>query len=470
MNLRLFMALLIAKVVMYLSVLTGRGRGSSLPGMLALRIYPDLLKHFQGQSRKGVIMITGTNGKTTTSNMLDDMLEYSGYKVVTNREGANLITGVTTAFVKSSTLTGRVYCDYAVLEVDEAAFPLVTKCVKPNFVVITNFFRDQLDRYGELDMTIKNVLMAIQKLSQGTRLILNADDPLVARLARESQCCSAEFYGIRPVSELSGSASYSREAKFCPFCGKELIYNIYLYSQLGDYKCLKCGFARPQPDIEAISVHGDAKGTTATIQNENVKWDIYLPVRGLYNLYNALAAFSTSVSLGIKPDDVVESLKMYIPATGRMEMFHYGAKMVTLTLVKNPTGFNQALANLRTVGAGQDVMIAINDNDADGRDISWLWDVDFEVLAHRKENLNKFISSGQRAEEMVLRLKYAGVPVEQIKLEKDFSQAIDTALNGEGTSVSIWATYTALWPVEKLLRQRAERVHQSGTNRRSSIS
>ncbi len=472
MNLRLIIALVAAKLAMYLSKLSGRGRGSSLPGMVALRICPDLLKYYQGRPRNGVIMTTGTNGKTTTSNMLADILENEGYRVVTNREGANLITGVATALIKASTLTARLNCDYAVLEVDEAAFPIVTRWIKPSRVMVTNFFRDQLDRYGELDTTVSKVLDALNKLPGEAKLILNVDDPLVARLSRETGKATI-YYGVRPDAVLSSIAAYSRESKFCPFCGGTLVYNIYLYSQLGDYKCPKCGFVRPQPDIEAEDVTSDAVGTKAIIYDHSSSsrgvWPLYIPVQGIYNIYNALAAFTTALSLGVMPEKAALSLTAYTPATGRMESFRYGNKQVTLTLVKNPTGFNQALTALLAQKGRQDIMIAINDNDADGRDISWLWDVDFEVLAQYPEQFNRFICSGQRAEEMALRLKYAGVPIMLLAMEKDYQRAVNAALQGEGAAVGILATYTALWPVEKILGQKAERVSYRA-DRMSSIS
>lgn len=459
MVLRLILALLAAKLVMYVSRLLGKGRGSSLPGMVALKIYPGLLGHFKNQPRIATIMVTGTNGKTTTNNMLAGILEHGGYQVVANREGANLITGVATAFTRSSSMWGRVRCDYAVLEVDEAAFTGVTRWVIPDLVIVTNFFRDQLDRYGELDTTIKNVLAAIKKLPESTTLVLNADDPLVARLARESGYRS-KFYGVQPVQELSGSASYTREAKFCPFCGQPLEYTIYLYSQLGDYKCVKCGFARPQPNIEAGKVTNGPVGMMAFLGDGQNKWQLNLPVRGMHNLYNALAAFTAACWLGVKPETAIAGLEAYTPATGRMESFRYGAKEVVLILVKNPTGFNQALSGLLTGEAEQDVMIAINDNAADGRDISWLWDVDFEILTRAPEKFKRFICSGQRAEDMALRLKYAGISPVIIEIENDFNRAVEAALNGGGKSVSVLATYTALWPVEKVLSRRAERVKQ----------
>ena len=471
MNLRLMLAIMVARLAMFASRLTGRGRGSSLPGKLALRIYPDILNHYRSQPRKGVIMVTGTNGKTTTNNMLAGILEQVGHKVVANLEGANLITGVVTAFIRSGSITGRVSIDYAVLEVDEAVFPLVSSWIKPDMVVVTNFFRDQLDRYGELDTTVKKVLAALQKLTGDVKLILNGDDPLVARLAVESGLTTS-FYGVMPVQELSTGASYSREAKFCPLCGAGLQYGIYIYSQLGDYACPGCGFARPNPDLEATAVLEEENSIKALVTGTDGHWQVRLPVRGIHNLYNALAAFCASLSLQVAPQTALASLEKYLPATGRMESFRYQNRRVLLNLVKNPTGFNRALfALLGDHGTPkQEVLIAINDNDADGRDISWLWDVDFEMLALHPEKFSRFVCSGQRAEDMALRLKYAGVPVWMIDIEKEYRQAVEQVLNGKGERVGILATYTALWPVEKILSQQAERVKEHDDYSLSSVS
>ncbi|SFG50743.1 UDP-N-acetylmuramyl tripeptide synthase [Desulfotomaculum arcticum] len=467
---RFLTAIWLAKIAMFMSKITGKGRGSSLPGMLALRVYPDILQHYKSQTGRGAIMITGTNGKTTTSNMLAGALEHAGHKIVNNREGANLLTGVVTSFIKFSSVTGRVNCDYAVLEVDEAAFPVVTKWIQPRIVIITNFFRDQLDRYGELDTTISKVVEALKKLSAGTQLVLNSDDPLVARIAAETGY-KTTYYGIRPTAEISGRVSYSREAKFCPFCGEALVYAIYIYSQLGDYKCLKCGFARPVPDIEATAVQHYQAGTVgAAVRSGSSKWRLELPVQGLYNLYNGLAAFTASTMLGLKPDIIIASLNQYSPATGRMETFKYKDKKAVLALVKNPTGFNQALAGLLEGDEEQDLLIAINDNDADGRDISWLWDVDFEILMEQQERFRRFICTGQRAEDMAVRLKYAGASVARISIEKDYNQAIQTALSGECPVISMLATYTAVWPVEKILSGMSERVKFSEDQGMSSVS
>lgn len=453
MRLGLCAAILAGKVAASLARVCG-WRGSSLPGVVALRLCPGVLPKLVSQVRTGVIIVTGTNGKTTTSNMIARMLAAAGFRVINNREGANLITGVTAAFVRAASLSGRIACDYAVLEVDEASFPRVVPQTNPEVVVVTNFFRDQLDRYGELDTTISFIRRTLAERPH-VSLVLNADDPLVTQLAR----CARDviFYGVAPRSTVVPRGSTSREARFCPFCGHPLEYTHYHYSQLGAYQCTGCGFARPRPHVEAA-----ATAVAGQVMRSRVRWEdkvisVVLPTQGVYNLYNALAAFTAGMVLGIDPATAAASLSSYTPATGRLEGFLYHGKPVYLNLVKNPAGFNESL-NLVLAGRGsRDVFIAINDNDADGHDISWLWDVDFEVLAGVKDILS-FVCSGKRGEEMAVRLKYAGVPLRKITAVRNLRAAIDRTLNGRGEAAYFLATYTALWPVEKLLRRRVSRT------------
>ncbi|MFZ5633467.1 MAG: MurT ligase domain-containing protein [Bacillota bacterium] len=457
-QLRLFLTLAVARVLTFFIRLLGKGRGSSLPGRIALKIYPDLIREGVSRIRLGAIMVTGTNGKTTTNNMIARILEGSGYRVLINREGANLLTGVASAFAREMDLLGRLYFDYACLEVDEAAFPLVAAQVNPRYVVVTNFFRDQLDRYGELDKTVSLVRDALKGM-EGTKLILNADDPLVAQLGRSTGLQSV-FYGVGEHKGVLHRGSAAREAKFCPFCGRELDYRYYQYSQLGSYRCAGCGFSRPEPDVEGTSLRAEGTYTFCQVRfRQGSAIPLNVPVFGIYNLYNALAAYSTALLLGIDPQKTAALLLGYRPATGRMERFRYRDKPVFLNLVKNPTGFNEGLGALASLADGQvDVLIAINDNDADGKDISWLWDVDFEMLEERQDKISMFVCSGQRAEEMALRLKYAGISESRLVVVNDFKGAVKRVLEGKALISYMLATYTALWPVERILSGYAERV------------
>jgi UDP-N-acetylmuramyl tripeptide synthase len=441
---------------MWLSRLLGRGKGSSLPGMIALKIFPGILDALAGQTRRGIIMVTGTNGKTTTNNMIAGMVGSAGYGVVANLQGANLISGVTTAFIEKASWRGKVDCDYACLEVDEASFPAVSRKAPPRLVVVTNFFRDQLDRYGELDKTVKFVQDALCQLPE-SQLALNADDPLVAQL-QVITGLPALFYGLGGNAGFPETEKFSvREARFCPLCGKELFYEYYYYGQLGNFRCSQCGFVRPESSVQAGEIVVTDSGISCRVGYGKDNILLELPLRGLYNLYNALAACSAGLLAGIEAAKISRFLRTYTPATGRMEHFRCHGKNIVLNLVKNPTGFNESLSLLLATKEYLDVLIAINDNPADGRDISWLWDVDFEVLEKNHRRLNIFVCSGSRAGEMGVRLKYAGVPLEKIVVEPHLKSAVERILDGAGQAAYLMTTYTALWPVEKELRKYVDK-------------
>lgn len=447
-------AIAIAKLAMNLSRFTGKGKGSSLPGLLALKICPPVLGVLASQARRGAIVVTGTNGKTTTNNMIARLLSEMGYKIVANLEGANLISGVTTAFIKKTSFLGKVSYDYACLEVDEAFFPSVCAHTCPDIVVVTNFFKDQLDRYWELDNIVKYIRMTIEKIPD-VNLVLNADDPLVAQLQTVVKEKKVLFFGLGEDARRLGKGEQEiNEAKFCPFCGAPLAYEYYQYSQLGKYRCPQCLFGRPPADVEGWHVQL-SETTTCMVRFPGGLSPLTLPVSGLYNIYNALAAFTTGLAIKVKPGDITRVLQDFIPATGRMQTYHYLGKTIMLNLVKNPAGFNESLRVLLEVKDQFDWLIAINDNYADGRDISWLWDVDFEVLKNHSQ-INFIICTGTRAEEMGLRLKYAGLSPVKIIIKPDFNSAVDRFLCGSGRQAYLLATYTALWPVEKKLSEICE--------------
>jgi len=450
-GIRLTAAILAGKAAYCVSRLGG-GKGSSLPGVVALRIYPGILRVLAGQVENGAIVVTGTNGKTTTNNMLARVLESYGNRLVVNREGANLMNGVTAAFLKESSLRGCLNRHWALLEADEAAFPYIAEIVKPRVVIVTNFFRDQLDRYGELDKTVSLIRTTLTKLSSA-KLVLNADDPLVAQLADTG--LPRVFYGVGVPTGGKEAGGVTREARFCPYCGENLSYRYYHYSQLGAYRCAGCGFVRPRPDVEALGVEVVDGVTRCKLRVGKKVVSVTLPTQGFYNVYNALAVFGAGVQLGIAPGATAGSLTRYVPATGRLQEFIYKGRPVYLNLVKNPAGFNESLNLLCSTREPKDILIALNDNSADGRDVSWIWDVDFERLQERREIL-RFVCAGRRAAEMALRLKYAGVPVQRIAVSPGFAAGVRQVLEGNGSVVYLLATYTALWPVEKILRRYAK--------------
>ncbi|ACX51595.1 domain of unknown function DUF1727 [Ammonifex degensii KC4] len=448
MQIRKLFALWTGKITARLSRLAG-GKGSSLPGKVVLRLFPQALETWAQRLNSRIIVVTGTNGKTTTNNMLASIFSSLGYWVVTNWEGANLASGLTSAFLRSTSWKGDLSCDWALLEVDEAAFPKVIASLRPAVVVVTNFFRDQLDRYGELDRTVSLVKEALLKLPP-TKLVLNADDPLVVKLADTSH--PVIFYGIGVPVRAGKEEEPCREARFCPYCGRELQYQYYHYSQLGAYRCPGCGFARPTTQVEALAVKILDGHISCRVRVGDRVVDCELPTLGFYNVYNALAVFGVGMWLGLPTEVIARELGHYVPATGRLQRFVHRGRPVYLNLVKNPAGFNESLRLLSMSSETKDVFIALNDNEADGRDVSWIWDVDFENLLPQGSVLS-FVCSGKRAADMALRLRYAGVPLRKIEVLPRLEDGVRAALAGQGKSVYFMATYTALWPVEKLLRR-----------------
>lgn len=454
MRLCLAAAVMGGKASSKLSRFTGGG-GSSLPGMVARRIYPKVLRYLARQVDKGVIMVIGTNGKTTTNNMIAQILQTDKQRVVHNQEGANLINGITACFVRHANIKGEIKFDYASLEVDEATFPKVVQEVNPRVVVVINFFPDQLDRYGQLENTVQMVKGALEKLEDVT-LILNADDPLVAQLG-PSTGHRTLYFGVAQQNSQSSGTGRSNEGCLCPRCGVALDYSFIHYSQLGGYQCSQCNFARPKPDIEVVNV----TTSDSTLQMEVFDGSQYTTVNmrttGFYNVYNALAAFALGKVLDVELNRIREGLELYSPALGRMEMFRYQDKSVVLNLVKNATGLNEGLTTILSREGTKDILIAINDHAADGRDVSWLWDVEFEALLSQLSELTNFICSGTRAEEVAVRLKYAGVLLEKITVANEPESAVTTVLQGEGDGAYLLCAYTALWPARAELCRLAEK-------------
>lgn len=432
------------------TVLKLLGKSSTtLPGFIACRLDPGIIKHLAPSFTEGVIIITGTNGKTTTANLLANILKTAGKKFAFNQAGANLVTGITGALLQSYNWLGKSRVRLALLEVDEATVPKFCKEIIPDIAVITNFFRDQLDRYGELDTTIRLVKDA---LSEKTLLILNADDPLVAYLGFQRSL--VQYYGVDRTPESQTESQETREAKFCPLCGQALNYEFFHYGQLGFYHCHNCSFKRPCPHVLVNQVRQEADGLKFTIDTS-----CYVTaLQGYYNLYNALAAITVARQLNISQGDIEAGLREFIPQAGRMERFNLIEGDLILTLVKNPTGFNQVIRTILAGGKNVRLLIAINDLAADGRDISWLWDVDFEYLGKSESKVSLVVCTGLRAEEMALRLKYAGVNTEKLVIEHPLEKAVEILLRDRKSeeTVFILPTYTNLFPLRKLLQSRVK--------------
>ncbi len=445
MKIGLTSSVLAGKIAYLASRARGFG-GTSLPGAVARRLYPNCLRDLAGQVPGGVVLVSGTNGKTTTTNMLAGILRVAGRRVAVNSEGANLISGVTACLVLRSGAGGSVNCDCAVLEVDEATLPAVLGEVSPRLLVLTNFSRDQLDRYGEVDSLVVALKAALAG-REDVQLVLNADDPLVAHLG-VIPCSSRPpfYYGL--AQERLCALHRVLRAALCPVCNAPLDYGAF-------YRCLSCSFARPTPQVEGFLVPAGGGKAACQISYAGNCVRLELKTGGQYNLYNALAAVSAGVLLGVPLAVAAGAVESFSPVAGRMERFSVGGREVLLALVKNPAGFNEILRTFSGRPAVKRVMlVALNDNVADGRDVSWLWDVDWEEFLAVSGWEGIAVCTGGRAEEAALRLKYAGLPPGRLVVEPCPKKAVGAALQFEAGDYWFFVTYTAL----KVVRQQLMRV------------
>jgi lipid II isoglutaminyl synthase (glutamine-hydrolysing) len=441
-NLRKILAIAVGKLIIDISRAVGN-QGSNLPGRLAGKIYPALLADLSRNTVRDTFIITGTNGKTTTTNMIAAIFRENGSDYVHNQAGANMIDGITTAFLGYTNWKGTRGQEYALLEADEANVPLLLNLLRPRFILITNFFRDQLDRYGELDQIIKLITNAVK--GRDIELILNADDPLESHFAQLTGL-HCWYYGFTDTAYDRSESSESREGRYCVLCGHELEYRRYHYAQLGTFQCPQCGHHNPAADFEGYGLH----------LNNGIRFQVNAlriesPYQGFYNAYNTLAAVSLTSLAGIDIPVIQRALAHHQPSAGRMETFQVKGKRVVLILVKNPTGFDQSLVMLAQDGEDKNLFIALNDNAADGRDISWIWDAEVEILATAQQQIKLVVCSGQRSGDMALRIKYAGLETNKIALQSSLRDGIEQAVNLESKVSYVLCTYTALFTCRKLL-------------------
>ena len=438
-------AILACKALIKIGKLMGK-KGSSAPGAVAIKISPTLFGHLAKQVKKDIICVCGTNGKTTTSNLLCDLLEATGNKVVCNRVGANMLPGVACAFIERAGLNGKLNADYAVLECDEASLRHIVNHAKATKIVVTNLFRDQLDRYGDIEMTMGYIKEAVEKLDNPL-LILNGDDPLTTAIGISK---NAKHFGIN--QNCTQNINELKEGRYCPKCHSELKYSFYHYSQLGIYTCENCDFTRPEPDWKADNVSTD-ESLKFDIKYNNTLKSFDLNYRGFYNIYNILAAFAVYESTGESLDVVGTVLKNYKPQIGRMEHFYINSKQVILNLSKNPAGFNQAIATVKEDKRKKDIIFILNDMASDGRDISWLWEVDFELL--KDAQISKIYASGMRKYDMALRLKYAGF--DDVCAVSHTRENIESFVNNAGDVCYLLVNYTALFSTQNMLKDMEDK-------------
>lgn len=436
----------------------GLGGGTNLPGRVARALSPTILYELTRQLPHGVILFSGTNGKTTTTRMLSDMLRAHGWRVLHNRAGANLVTGVTATALAGGTLTGAPRHDIALFETDEAALPQVLRETQPRLVIIHNLFRDQLDRYGEVDTLARAWHAALVHVPASTCILLNADDPAVAHLGTGLHA-QVRYYGLEDVAHAATTESHIADSIFCRVCGERYVYEYLFYSHIGHYRCPECQHERPTPDIQLVRLrlHG-TKGSTLLIRYPGGACEIQMPLPGLYNALNGLAAAAAGLMMGVSPQHVRNSLEHFRAAFGRIERLSAGegGAPMLIALIKNPVGASETVRMLTETTATTEplfLLIAINDRYADGTDVSWLWDATFEPLA---EHAAQITVSGTRAHDMAVRLKYGGVAEKTMAIEADLARALDVALGHlpDGATLAILPTYTAVLELRDILVQR----------------
>ena len=442
--------LAVARLAGRLSRSSGRGGGTTLPGRLLVRMAPDAIDRLATQLDRGSIVVSSTNGKTTTAGMIAGILRAAGRTPIHNRAGSNMHWGVATALLEQSG-------DEGLFELDEAWLPRVAPHLRPRLLVLGNLFRDQLDRYGELERLADEWAGLVAQLQGSCEFALNADDPLIADLGRDRELQrrrGVTYFGIEDAGQALPELQHAHDAKHCRRCGAPYSYERAFVGHLGHYSCPNCDADRPTPDVAAtkIELHG-ISGSHVRIATPAGELELDLPLPGLYNVYNALAAVVAGLRSDIALDRIRTGLESMRAVFGRVETIDVSGKPVSILLIKNPAGANEVLRTLtlESSNGGIDLWIALNDRIADGRDVSWIWDADFELLA---DGVRRVICAGTRAPEMALRLKYAGWPADAIEVVEPIAPSLDAAVSSAPTRLFALPTYTALLELRTLLADR----------------
>ncbi|MCL5113861.1 MAG: Mur ligase family protein [Patescibacteria group bacterium] len=411
------------------------GSGSTWPGHIALKLNKNFIKQISSKNKNlKIVLIAGTNGKTTTSKLIKHILEKNSLKVFHNEAGANLLNGIASSFIKNSNLSGKLPYDVAIFEIDENTLPLILREINHYSILLLNLFRDQLDRYGEVNTIAKNWQQALKKVDKNTFLFLNGDDPQIYSLGQENDL-KTYYFGISDKYMDQKEIPHDVDSVYCPNCSHKLNYSKMSYSHLGKFKCYNCGFKQ-----EKVETFADQK--------------INYPLFGKYNIYNTNAAILlTSKAFNIPTEKVIEFTEEFKPAFGRQEIVKYKGKNIIVLLSKNPTGFNQSIE--ATINYSKDekpnALVVLNDRIPDGRDVSWIWDVDFNDLSLAK----KIIISGDRTFDLAIRFKYALNDSFEQKtiIEEDLEKAINTAVSQteENKTLFILPTYSAMLETRKIL-------------------
>lgn len=455
-NLYIFFRHIITINIVKLSIKTIKffklGSGTNLPGKIARKISPDILSYLAKQTKKEIITITGTNGKTTTAGLVSSIFRKHGRKITHNQKGANMLTGVTAAAVSDSRIDGKLDVDNCVFEIDEAYLYPAFDEFNPDIAIVTNLFRDQLDRYGELNTTARKIEAAVEKSikSRPLKLILNADDPLVSRIMENSNSENLNkiYFGFEKIEHINPEEEvFSPQETVNCKCGQPFRYSKIFYGHLGYYEC-SCGVKRAKPNLVADACVDINHSELVIKPVDEPEFKVRMNLPGLYNCYNAVAAITIALEAGITPDNIKSGIENFSTTFGRAEYLKVKGKEVLIQLIKNPIGATEVLRTIKNDESGR-LFIIINDNYADGRDVSWLWDANFELLSGYNKTA---VVSGIRAADMAVRLRYAGINNKNIVVTENIKEAFFQALDGveKGEKLYVLPTYTALLELEKV--------------------
>lgn len=441
-SIKTIISILSAKFTLFLTKTILKG-GTTFPGRVALKIDKNILSKISKGYK--VILVTGTNGKTTTTSMIYNIIKESGHPVITNNTGANLFPGIVTTFVDSFKFGSKVKDNYAVIEVDEANLKYITEYITPEVITVTNLFRDQLDRYGEVYTTLNKILEGIYNVPE-TTLVLNGDESLLGKLDLKNP---VHFYGFDKAVNDNKIIEINADAKFCKFCKTPYEYNFVTYNHLGDFYCPNCGYKRSDL-MYAVTDIIDINADKSTVKFNDL--EVSINQSGTYNIYNGLCAYSIAKELGISDSAIKKSLENQSSSFGRQETINIEGKDVKIFLVKNPAGYNQSLDTICLNKEKFAAAFLLNDNYADGQDVSWIWDVDFEKLT--ETNIDEVYISGLRAYDMAVRLKTAGLNPNKFVIEEQYEALTESIKNGSCNKLYILATYTAMINYRKYLHSK----------------
>lgn len=441
---QLTLAILTGKVIAFILKFTGSG-ATAAPGLYALKVDPNLVKKLTEKNVPKSIIVSGTNGKTTTSRLIYDILS-TKYKILHNRAGSNLLRGIASTLIEKSSLIGKIDADLAIWEADEAALLPISKNIKIDTLVLLNLFRDQLDRYGEINTTRKKWQGIVSNLPKSSTLILNSDDPSTNYLAKFTGAKTI-FFGVETDGINLPQVENVADVKYCINCGHKLSYETLYSAHLGKYSCSNCNLKRNTPQIKATRLKFNSDfSADLELTHHSSLLTIHSPLPGLYNVYNALAVASVASTFKISTDQIKKTINSFSAAFGRFQKEKLNGSEITTFLIKNPAGANEVIRTISTE-SNLNILAILNDNIADGRDVSWIWDTNWEAL---RGKVNNIFVSGTRAYDLALRLKYAGIKTAPNHISTDIKSALDKSTK-LSTNLIILPTYTAMLELQKLM-------------------